>query len=303
MHLNNVVAFPLLSLAAAQYGSAPAASSNYAPIVNSAASIYTSISSVVGAYTRTATGTGIATGTATGTATTSSSQGVVSATVAAGATLKVAVGQNGLAYTPNVVSAAPGAKIEYHYFPKNHSVVQSSFDKPCQPLAGGNGVNSGFVPVPQGESPQVFTVTVNDTNPVWIYCAQTNGNHCQAGMSMVINQPAPPSPNSLQAYQAAAKGSGTSGSLPKVQGGVFSNSTGPIGANPPPGPGYPGAPPTPYPGAPGTTRPPVVGTPTTTPRPGTPTGAPARYTGAANKEGVAGGVVLGGAVMVAGLLL
>lgn len=33
----------------------------------------------------------------------------------------------------------------------------------------------------------VFTVTVNDTKPLWFYCSQ--GAHCEAGMAMVINEP------------------------------------------------------------------------------------------------------------------
>lgn len=30
---------------------------------------------------------------------------------------------------------------------------------------------------------------VNDTKPIWIYCAQTEKSHCQKGMAMVVNQP------------------------------------------------------------------------------------------------------------------
>jgi hypothetical protein len=36
---------------------------------------------------------------------------------------------------------------------------------------------------------EMFTVTVNDTNPIWLYCAQTVSSHCQSGMAMVINPP------------------------------------------------------------------------------------------------------------------
>jgi hypothetical protein len=35
----------------------------------------------------------------------------------------------------------------------------------------------------------MFSVTLNDTNPHWLYCAQTALNHCQSGMVMVINPP------------------------------------------------------------------------------------------------------------------
>ena len=140
--------------------------------------------------------------------TTASSQSLNSASAAAGQTLRVNVSNAnaGLFYSPNVITAAKGAKVEFHYYPKNHSVVQSSFGAPCQPLAG--GINSGFVPSAAGESPSVFTVTVNDTTtPIWLYCAQTTGNHCQNGMSMVINQQ--PGPNTLQAYQAASRNATT----------------------------------------------------------------------------------------------
>ena len=117
----------------------------------------------------------------------------------------VQVGQNGLQFSPQTIKAAPGDTVEFHYYPKNHSVVQSSFDAPCKPLAG--GFNSGFVPTAEGmsvssiSSPEnrgisadiqknkSFTITVNDANPIWIYCSQTEGSHCQMGMAMVINEP------------------------------------------------------------------------------------------------------------------
>ncbi|MCJ1386576.1 SMP-30 gluconolaconase LRE domain protein [Xylographa soralifera] len=63
----------------------------------------------------------------------------------------------------------------------------------------------------------VFTVTVNDTKPIWIYCAQ--GAHCESGMAMVINQPA--SPNTLANYLIAAKNA-KSATPSTVGGGVFS---------------------------------------------------------------------------------
>jgi hypothetical protein len=67
--------------------------------------------------------------------------------------------------------------------------VQSSFDKPCEPLASGAGVFSGFNFATQtGESKNVFTFQVQNKDPFWYYCSQTAGNHCQMGMSGVINQ-------------------------------------------------------------------------------------------------------------------
>ena len=49
------------------------------------------------------------------------------------------------------------------------------------------GVYSGFVAVMHGESPTVFTMDVVDSNPVWLYCSQNEGMHCQKGMVMVMN--------------------------------------------------------------------------------------------------------------------
>lgn len=48
------------------------------------------------------------------------------------------------------------------------------------------GFNSGFMPVSAGSMMQpVFTLMVNDTKPIWIYCGQQG--HCQNGMVMAIN--------------------------------------------------------------------------------------------------------------------
>lgn len=33
----------------------------------------------------------------------------------------------------------------------------------------------------------MFSMTVNSTDPVWLYCSQTYASHCQAGQVMVIN--------------------------------------------------------------------------------------------------------------------
>lgn len=68
-------------------------------------------------------------------------------------------------------------------------MVQSSFAKPCQPLDNGKGFFSGFTPAasPDVEAPTTFTIKVENTTPIWVYCSQTNGDHCQKGMSMAIN--------------------------------------------------------------------------------------------------------------------
>jgi plastocyanin len=96
---------------------------------------------------------------------------------------------NGLHFEPENIVAEIGDLVEFHFLPKNHTMVQSSFEKPCEPLAGGAGIFSGFnFMTMQGESNNVFTFQVKDKNPFWYYCSQPTGNHCQAGMSGVINQ-------------------------------------------------------------------------------------------------------------------
>ena len=73
---------------------------------------------------------------------------------------------------------------------QNHSVVQSTFDQPCQPIKNNmpstNGFFSGFMPVKAGAAMMPsYTIMVNDTKPIWYYCSQ--GDHCQDGMVGVIN--------------------------------------------------------------------------------------------------------------------
>jgi hypothetical protein len=63
------------------------------------------------------------------------------------------------------------------------------------------GVNSGPQP-PENGMMKVFTIMINDTKPVWIYCA-TKG-HCQKGMVMAINAPTS-GQKTLQAYKDLAK--------------------------------------------------------------------------------------------------
>jgi len=75
---------------------------------------------------------------------------------------------NGLHFEPENVVAEPGDLIEFHFLPKNHTVVQSSFDKPCEPLANGQGVFSGFnFATASGEAKNVFTFMVQNKETMW----------------------------------------------------------------------------------------------------------------------------------------
>jgi plastocyanin len=94
------------------------------------------------------------------------------AAVASATTIQVNVGQNGLEYTPPSINASVGDTVEFIFHPKNHTVTQSTFAAPCQPMA--NGIDSDFRPVAanatQGPS---MSIMVNSTDPVWFFCRQT----------------------------------------------------------------------------------------------------------------------------------
>ena len=59
--------------------------------------------------------------------------------------ISISVGQGGLVFNPEVVTADTGDLLQFHFYPKNHSVAQSSFSSPCKPSTA--GVFSGFMPV------------------------------------------------------------------------------------------------------------------------------------------------------------
>jgi len=60
-------------------------------------------------------------------------------------------------------------------------------------------------------------VTVNNTDPIVIYCSQNTGSHCKNGMAAVIN---PSGSSNLQNYLTLAKSASTAQSPPSVFGGI-----------------------------------------------------------------------------------
>jgi hypothetical protein len=71
-----------------------------------------------------------------------------------------------------------------------------------------------------------WTVRVNDTNPIWVYCRQAN--HCGAGMVMAVNS-VDSGPNSFTNFKNKAMGSNgtasTSAGTPTPTGAASSLST------------------------------------------------------------------------------
>lgn len=104
--------------------------------------------------------------------------------------IQVGDANGSLKFYPSELTASPGDMVQFHFWPKSHSVAQSTFADPCQPMpaaAGGTkGFWSGMMPVTAQDTVMpVFSIMVNDTNPIWFYCA--TGSHCQNGMTGVIN--------------------------------------------------------------------------------------------------------------------
>lgn len=173
----------------------------------------------------------LAAATAVSAAPTSTGNSLPTRTVAlTGVTHSVVAGLGGaLVFNPDNVVAEVGDVVEWHFLPKNHSVAQSSFAAPCVPDADVPvPFFSGFQPTASGQAADVFQIIVEDPSPIWYYCAQTVGSHCQMGMAGVINQNFN-SANTLAAYKANAAGTGVSVIPPAVQGGVVEPNPNPLG--------------------------------------------------------------------------
>lgn len=138
----------------------------------------------------------------------------------------IQVGANGFTYTPNTLNVSSGGFVVFQFSKSAssaHGVVQSSFDKPCASIGA-----AGFG-TPLTQADEIFVLQVNSTDPLWFYCPQIT--HCQSGMVGVIN---PTANETLGQYQAAAKGTSQSDTVPTVQGGVLgvnANATKTSGAN------------------------------------------------------------------------
>ncbi|GLB36278.1 hypothetical protein LshimejAT787_0305660 [Lyophyllum shimeji] len=118
-----------------------------------------------------------------------------------------------LEYSPEAISAQPGDQVVFHFHAKNHTVTQSSFANPCGLKDG--GFESGFMPVPvnQTDNLPTYTITINDTQPVWVFCRQaanTPASHCGQGMVFAVNCGLDGAPNSFTNFKKSALAIGAS---------------------------------------------------------------------------------------------
>jgi len=96
-----------------------------------------------------------------------------------------------LAYNPTNITAHKGDTVIFSFRAKNHTITRSNFGQPCVPLqlsANETGFFSGFglsVGEFQSDNFPTVEIVINDTEPIWFYCSQTN--HCVNGMVGSIN--------------------------------------------------------------------------------------------------------------------
>lgn len=129
-----------------------------------------------------------------------------------GATHSVQVGgAAGLAYSPPEIKAEVGDMVIFTFMAQNHTVTQSTFAAPCDPMAG--GMNSGFKPNKDNAvnpAPQV-AMQVMTSEPIWFYCAQMG--HCGKGMTFSINPTAEKTQAMFQAKAIQQKGNGAGSAI------------------------------------------------------------------------------------------
>ncbi|PFH54165.1 hypothetical protein AMATHDRAFT_52972 [Amanita thiersii Skay4041] len=126
--------------------------------------------------------------------------------------IPVTVGaDNQLWFDPTNVTAEVGDELVFSFVSKNHTVTQSTFANPCTKV-NDTGIDSSFRPFSANAAPPTFNVTVNGTDPLWFFCAQTSPvNHCAKGMVFAVNAPADKSFTDFQAKaNSTGSGNGTS---------------------------------------------------------------------------------------------
>lgn len=130
---------------------------------------------------------------------------IVTSTTRQPFTHTVEVGKAGYTFSPDTLLAEVGDYITYAFYPRNHSVIRSDYGYPCIPYGLVNtrpGFYSPFMPVDAIlETPPTFTVRVNDTEPIFVYCSGPVACN-EYGMVAVVN---PTANTSLEVHRQKAK--------------------------------------------------------------------------------------------------
>jgi len=151
---------------------------------------------------------------------------LTSALIVSAANVTVIVGdQNKTVFNPPSVTVNNGDIVTFMFQSKNHSVTQSTFANPCQPMTTPKaGIDSGFhLTAPNSTEFASWSFTVDDAStPLWFFCAQTVPiSHCQNGMVFAVN---PTADKSYDAFLAAAKGGNAPGNTTAPGAGTNSTS-------------------------------------------------------------------------------
>jgi plastocyanin len=125
----------------------------------------------------------------------------------------IKVGAGGLTFSPEAISAQSGDQVVFHFVAKNHTATQSSFPSPCGAKEG--GFDSGFMPVAANQTDNfpTYTITINNTDPVWFFCKQaaaSPASHCGQGMVFAVNCGLDGAPNSFTNFKQSAMAIGAS---------------------------------------------------------------------------------------------
>ncbi|KAF2127288.1 hypothetical protein P153DRAFT_63380 [Dothidotthia symphoricarpi CBS 119687] len=120
-----------------------------------------------------------------------------------------------LGYTPESITANQGDMVVFKFMQKNHTVTQSTFAEPCKKKEG--GIDSGFMPNPDGTADVQFNMTVTTTDPLWFYCRQQTGTHCGKGMVFSINPATTGDKTMVDFKQLAINQNGTDLKLGAIQ--------------------------------------------------------------------------------------
>ncbi|KAI1283300.1 hypothetical protein F5Y07DRAFT_408687 [Xylaria sp. FL0933] len=94
------------------------------------------------------------------------------------AQIVVTVGKGSFKFSPDTITANPGDEIVFEFWSDGHSVARSAFGFPCIPYEYITPDSTGFfsgeiVSVTSSSRPR-FTVTVDDTEPIFFYDATTD---------------------------------------------------------------------------------------------------------------------------------